>query len=109
MGMQNIKGSGLDWVYRWQAWEAVWKACEQVSQDDQALIDRGFRVLASFQEYGALCEAAVRATIAGLRARGEGSTDIPAAQIDALEASPEERRGGKGCVSPLRYMWLPYK
>src|SRR3546814_14555087 len=32
------------------------------------------------------CEAAVRATIAGLRARGEGSTDIPAAQSDALEA-----------------------
>src|SRR3546814_83900 len=53
MGMQNIKGTGLDWVYRWQAWEAVWKACEQVSQDDPALIDRGFRVLASFQEYGA--------------------------------------------------------
>lgn len=86
MGMQNIKGTGLDWVYRWQAWEAVWKACEQVGQDDPAIIDRGFRTLASFQEYGALCEAAVRATIAGLRVRGEGSTGIPAAQVDALEA-----------------------
>ena len=23
MGIQNIKGTGLDFVYRWQAWQAL--------------------------------------------------------------------------------------
>ena len=89
MGMQNIKGTGLDWVYRWQAWEAAWKACEQTRQDDPAIAEKGFRMLASFHEFGALSEAEVRRAIAGLRARNETLPNISTAQIDALEARLE--------------------
>lgn len=89
MGMQNIKGTGLDWVYRWQAWEAAWKACEQVRQDDPAIVERGFRTLAAFQEFGALSEAEMRRTIGGLRARSETLPSISTAQINALEARLE--------------------
>jgi len=91
MGMQNIKGTGLDWVYRWQAWEAVWKACQQLREDDPGAVERGFRTLGAFQEYGVLSEREMRAAIAHLR----GASNLPPAiapqQVDALEARLDEQ------------------
>ncbi len=86
MGMQNIKGTGLDWVYRWQAWEAVWKACQQVQGEDPSEIVRAYRLLSSFQEFGALSEVEVCRVIDHLRDGGEGAGLISAMQVDALEA-----------------------
>lgn len=86
MGMQNIKGTGLDWVYRWQAWEVAWRACEQLRDDDPGTVEKGYRFLASFQEFGALSDRAVREAIAGLRARIDTVPAISPAQLDALEA-----------------------
>ena len=85
MGMQNIKGTGLDWVYRWQAWETVHAACNQLSSDDPTEIERGYRVLAGFQEFGALSEMKVRASIADARARLASVPNLSFAQLDALE------------------------
>ena len=56
MGLQNIKGTGLDFVYRWQAWEACYRACALLRDRDSAQIERGLRTLSSFAEYGVLCE-----------------------------------------------------
>lgn len=84
MGMQNIKGTGLDWVYRWQAWDAVAKACTQLLDSDHAAADRGFQLLFAFQEYGALSEKLVRETIATLRERPELPAAITPAQLDAI-------------------------
>ncbi|WP_432199961.1 hypothetical protein ACRAQ7_09760 [Erythrobacter sp. W53] len=85
MGMQNIKGTGLDWVYRWQAWETVHKACQQLRADDPAEIERGFRMLASFQEFGILADEEVRAAVAELRPRLDRLEGISDAQLDAIE------------------------
>ncbi len=63
IGMQNIKGTGLDFVYRWQAWEACYRACEQLADSDSKIADKGLRALASFQEYGVVCEETVRDTV----------------------------------------------
>ena len=91
MGMQNIKGTGLDWVYRWQAWEAVWKACQQLREDDAGAVERGFRMLSSFQEYGVLSEAEMRSAIAHLRTTSDLPPAITPQQVDALEARLEEQ------------------
>lgn len=91
MGMQNIKGTGLDWVYRWQAWEAVWKACQQLREDDPGAIERGFRTLSAFQEYGVLSEGEMRAAIADLRGASDLPPSITAQQVDALEARLNEQ------------------
>ena len=64
IGMQNIKGTGLDFVYRWQAWEACYNACEQLANSNSKIADKGLRTLASFQEYGVVCEETVRDTVA---------------------------------------------
>lgn len=64
MGMQNIKGTGLDFVYRWQAWEVCYKACQDLQSRDRAVAEGGLRALSSFQEYGVVCDEYVRTTVA---------------------------------------------
>ncbi len=59
MGMQNIKGTGLDFVYRWQAWETCWTSLQKLKDDDLRVAEQGLGELAVFQEYGLLCEEAV--------------------------------------------------
>jgi len=56
MGMQNIKGTGLDFIYRWQAWETCFKACENLYHKDPAKIEESIKLLVQFQEYGILCQ-----------------------------------------------------
>ncbi|MEK8021053.1 MAG: hypothetical protein VSS75_029635, partial [Candidatus Parabeggiatoa sp.] len=64
MGMQNIKGTGLDFVYRWQAWEACYQAADKLKSSHLRTAEEGLNVLASFKEYGPLSEEYMRETIA---------------------------------------------
>ncbi|MES2354536.1 MAG: hypothetical protein V4568_09045 [Pseudomonadota bacterium] len=64
MGVQNIKGTGLDFVYRWQAWGACHTACAGLRNGDGPTFRRSLATLGIFQEYGLLCEEHVRETIA---------------------------------------------
>ncbi|HHJ13555.1 MAG TPA: hypothetical protein ENJ79_04150 [Gammaproteobacteria bacterium] len=66
MGCQNIKGPGLDFVYRWQAWETCQRACHQLGANDEVTAECGLRSLATFQEFGPLCEDTVRRTLAAV-------------------------------------------
>ncbi|HKK89758.1 MAG TPA: hypothetical protein VJ936_00005, partial [Desulfobacteraceae bacterium] len=57
MGLQNIKGPGLDFVYRWQAWESCYLAGRKILNDGEPeVFNQGFNELTAFQEYGILCE-----------------------------------------------------
>ncbi|MDG6079405.1 hypothetical protein E3U23_09395 [Erythrobacter litoralis] len=91
MGMQNIKGTGLDFVYRWQAWEAVSKACDQALDADEATAAKGIALLSGFQEYGRLSEARVKTTVAELLARGNLPPGIAPAQVEAIPARVDEQ------------------
>ena len=70
MGMQNIKGTGLDFVYRWEAWLACHTACEQLRDADTAVANEGLRFLVGFREFGMLSEQFVRQTIAHAEQHG---------------------------------------
>ena len=78
MGMQNIKGTGLDFVYRWQAWEACFRACQDLRSRDSTVAESGLRTLSAFQEYGVLCDEYVRTTVAEVR-------HSPAAQSELFQ------------------------
>ncbi|MBI5675675.1 MAG: hypothetical protein HZC48_07625 [Nitrospirae bacterium] len=60
MGIQNIKGTGLDFVYRWQAWEKCFSYCAKLPSNDPREFEEGLSDLSVFQEYGVLCEDHVR-------------------------------------------------
>jgi gamma-polyglutamate synthase len=63
MGMQNIKGTGLDFVYRWQAWESCYQAGEKLKSKQVRTAEEGLNALVAFKEYGPLTEEYVRETI----------------------------------------------
>ena len=79
MGVQNIKGTGLDFVYRWQAWEACHHAGVDLSSDEAAQVEQGLNTLVNFRDYGVLSDDFVRQTVETARHR-------PALQSEAKQA-----------------------
>ena len=84
MGMQNIKGTGLDFVYRWQAWEAVSKACDQALDEDEATAAKGLSQLATFQEFGVLSVKRVAETVEAALSAGQLPQGITTPQVEAI-------------------------
>lgn len=54
LGMQNIKGPGLDWVYRWQAWDKIHAAGQMILNGNRREASQALQFLANFQEFGLL-------------------------------------------------------
>ncbi len=79
MGLQNIKGTGLDFVYRWQAWDYCHTACGELASENPARVSRALADLAAFQGFGFLCEEHVRETVAAMR-------HLPVAQSEQFQA-----------------------
>lgn len=93
MGMQNIKGTGLDFAYRWLAWDAVHGACTQLTGDDARERDAGAQTLVAFQEFGWLAEDAVRSSLARAAADPTMQKEATRAQFAAIEAALDAALG----------------
>jgi poly-gamma-glutamate synthase PgsB/CapB len=89
MGIQNIKGTGLDFVYRWQAWAQCHAACADLHARDAATFRLGLAGLAAFQEYGLLCEQHVHDTLAVARRSPHGQLAVAQAQLAQICAALE--------------------
>jgi len=63
MGIQNIKGTGMDFVYRWQAWDKCHHYCTQLLSGDEKEFEEALANLSVFQDFGILCEEFVRESI----------------------------------------------
>jgi len=89
MGMQNIKGTGLDFVYSWQAWETCFKACQQLlsSSPSESLI--GLRALSAFQDYGHLSAEMVQETIALAKDSSMAQTEHYQAELGLITSNLE--------------------
>ncbi len=84
MGLQNIKGTGLDFVYRWQAWERCHDAGERMKSDDPAIMEEGVRDLAGFSEYGPLCEEYVETTVAQVKQKPQAQREQIQAELSMI-------------------------
>jgi hypothetical protein len=87
MGMQNIKGTGLDFVYRWQAWEKCHHACRALRSRNPRRANRALRDLAEFQDFGLLGEEQLQATIDEVRGSAVAQREAFRAELDAVEAN----------------------
>lgn len=87
MGIQNIKGTGLDFVYRWQAWDACHKACTLLRSNTQGSVEQGIRALAAFQEYGLLCDQHVRETLALVKHSPHAQQENFQAELMVIQSS----------------------
>ena len=63
MGLQNIKGTGLDFVYRFQAWDTCFDACKAAMGSKLTTVEKGLQVLVSLPEIGQLCQAMISEVI----------------------------------------------
>ena len=67
MGLQNIKGTGLGFVYQWQTWLDVHKACETIRDGETTRAVEAAETLANFPAYGLLARDRIQETIESLR------------------------------------------
>jgi len=91
LGCQNIKGPGLDFVYRWQSWDSCHQACRQLVASDETSAERGLRILASFQEFGPLCEETVRQAIARVRHSEIAQSERFQSQLRVIETAMQQQ------------------
>ncbi|HUG20205.1 MAG TPA: HEAT repeat domain-containing protein [Planctomycetaceae bacterium] len=56
MGIQNIKGTGLDFVYRFQAWNACHALCRRLLSTDKTDALAALRELSQYADFGLLSE-----------------------------------------------------
>ncbi|MCA9148819.1 MAG: hypothetical protein KDA92_05955 [Planctomycetales bacterium] len=67
MGMQNIKGTGLDFVYRFHAWDTCEQACNLLASRDQETRKIGLATLDGMPDIGILCHQRLQEALDELR------------------------------------------
>lgn len=87
MGMQNIKGTGLDFVYRWQAWDKCYSACEMLGHPKREEAEAGLRQLSAFHDFGLLCEQYVYRTIESVRPSTLAQSERFQAELSVIESN----------------------
>jgi len=75
MGVQNIKGTGLDFVYRWQAWGLCHDACCKLRSENPVVATEGLQELTGIKDFGSLSEEFVNETLTVARKSGEAQTE----------------------------------
>ena len=84
MGIQNIKGTGLDFVYRWLALDTTMQRLSKLGDDDREARLQALRELDGFEDYG-MVDAGVAASILSHYARRSLDEDEAAHVHSALE------------------------
>jgi len=64
MGIQNIKGTGLDFVYRWLAFDKTILRLARLSDPDAAVRIAALREIETFDDYGVVDAGLAAATLA---------------------------------------------
>lgn len=90
MGMQNIKGPGLNFVYRWQGWEVCHNACQRLLDSDPATARQGLGDLAGLQDFGQLSEQLAQETVAAVRPRPVAQNEHFQAELTLIESRIEQ-------------------
>ncbi len=85
IGMQNIKGTGLDFAYRWVAWGDCHKACQSIKSTDSKEIQEGVDTLAAFEDHGPLTFALTKESIEIAKHAIATQNDYYQAQIQIIE------------------------
>jgi len=91
MGCQNIKGPGLDFVYRWQAWDRCHQACALIRTGKEPAVEAGLGELVEFQSFNPVCEEYLRETLEGLRHRDVAQSEQMQSRIHMIETALKQQ------------------
>lgn len=90
MGLQNIKGTGLDFVYRWQAWERCHVNALKLNADQRSELRDGLQALASMPSYPSVAHEFIRLQLEHGRANALAQTEAIQAQMQVVESKLAE-------------------
>ena len=93
MGIQNIKGTGLDFVYRWESWDACHKACRRLWSSRAKDIELGLQELATFRDYGILGECYVAESVQRVQSLPSTQNEACQSRLQTIRAKLEFRHG----------------
>lgn len=106
MGIQNIKGTGLDFVYRWQAWDRCCVALKKLQSGEYDTSLEGLRDLAAFSTFGALGTAAVTHALEETSSFPHAQTETFQAQVNGILSTMEAKdRASQGTVRTQSKRW----
>lgn len=108
LGIQNIKGTGLDFVYRWQAWDQCHRLCADVDSCHPTRFAEGLRRLSLFTDHGVLCEERVRASVALAKTAGIAQQERFQAELNLVLDNLEQAmlRVREGMATRPHRHWL---
>ena len=86
MGMQNIKGTGLDFVYRFHAWDICFEACEATQDRRAEVAEKAIVALMAMPVIGQLCVEKLTETILQCRTNKLLQRVDLQSQLDVLES-----------------------
>ncbi len=89
MGIQNIKGTGLDFIYRWQAWDAHAAQSVVLAGTDGDAALAAAQALAASTELGVLELETLGTAIAQARAGRLGQSDLMQSLLARIERNLE--------------------
>jgi gamma-polyglutamate synthase len=86
IGVQNIKGTGLDFIYRWQAWDEVYQLCQSLIHGREFLtLETSIKALSQRENFGLLDEEAVVKAIEEAESRAEMQREVLQAELKQIK------------------------
>lgn len=93
MGMQNIKGVGLDFLSCWQSWETCHgKYSELLGETDPERFHELLHQMTTFREYGLLSEDFMQRVLTGLREHALAGGEPCQAKLSLIEDNVRSAR-----------------
>jgi poly-gamma-glutamate synthase PgsB/CapB len=117
MGIQNIKGTGLDFVYRFHAWDTCYQACQMLKSPDHGTRASALGMLQKLPEYGLLCQSLLQETCESLAQAAPPLGAASLVELDAIRKKLDEsiettrqrrqRQGNQTAKSPRPWLnWI---
>ena len=87
MGLQNIKGTGLDFVYRFLSWEICYSLCNKISSNKRDDVREAILELSKFKEFGPLSFTYVKEVLNKVKSSVFTQDELLQAEIDNILTS----------------------
>ncbi|MDQ7047543.1 MAG: hypothetical protein Q9M39_07945 [Sulfurovum sp.] len=85
IGIQNIKGTGLDFAYRWVAWNDCYTMCQAIMGKESEVVRKGIDALAEFDEHGPLSFELTQKSIDIAKSANATQNEYYQSQIQLIE------------------------
>ena len=76
MALQNIKGTGLDFFYRWQAWENCYNLCQNIKDANDEQLENALRELSKVNSFEILAVDTVSDIVSNLSTAKNNSESV---------------------------------